>query len=61
MKGKNRNEVSPDTRIYTCIPTCEKGIYEPYQMEAKRGKSYQMQAFSNNSVLSSKTVVGGSI
>jgi len=61
MKGKNPNEVSPNTRTYTCIRTCEKGIYEAYQMEAQRGINYQMQAFSNNSTLDNKTVLGGSI
>ena len=61
MKGKKMEEMPPSTRIYTCIPTCKKGIYETYQMEVKRGKNYQMQAFSDNSVLSNTTVTGGSI
>ena len=42
MKGAKIGDVSLKTRIYTWISTCEKGIYEHYQMKAQWGINYQM-------------------
>ena len=42
MKGQNIGDISPKTRMYTCISTCKKGIYETHQLEAGWRKNYQM-------------------
>ena len=40
MKGQNLNEMSPNTCIYTCIATYEKGIYQDDWIEQENGGQY---------------------
>jgi hypothetical protein len=42
MKGNIIIDEKLNFSINTCISTCEKGIYEPHQLEAKRRINYQM-------------------
>ena len=40
MKEINLNEMPPTICIYTCVATCEKGIYHDDWMEQKNGGQY---------------------
>jgi hypothetical protein len=42
MKGQIIIDETNKSRMYTCISTCEKGIYETHQLEARRRLNYQM-------------------
>ncbi|KYK23411.1 hypothetical protein AYK21_02660 [Thermoplasmatales archaeon SG8-52-2] len=42
MKGKIIIDETHTSRMFTCISTCEKGIYESHQLEAERRINYQM-------------------
>lgn len=42
MKGQKSCNLIPKYRMYTCISTCEKGIYETHLLEAKWRINYQM-------------------
>jgi hypothetical protein len=48
MKGQIINDETHISRMYTCISTCEKGIYETHQLEAKRRINYQMLPIYRN-------------
>jgi hypothetical protein len=43
MKGKIIIDETHTSRMFTCISTCEKGIYEPHQLEHKWRNNYQMR------------------
>ncbi len=42
------NQANSATCIFSCISRCEKGIYEAYKIEMRRGINYQMPAFDSN-------------
>ena len=57
MKGQNIGNILPKTRMYTCIPTCEKGIYETHLLVANWRKNYQMPLTDEN-IIQSKNYRG---